>query len=129
MFTRNFLYHPRLGTGWSVKTNQFQTYPKPAPLTEKEQQAIVSVIQKAQELDLTEQQRVGYVHQSQILPSTRHFMRYETMLNCVAHTCQSFVVMCRNIGRKNCFNILFRILLLLVLYRRSFFAFIPKNNG
>ena len=49
----------RLRAGWSVKTNQFNQYPKPQPLTEKEQQAIVSVIQKAEELELNEQHRVG----------------------------------------------------------------------
>jgi len=49
----------RLKTGWSIKTNQFTTYPKPAPLSEQEQQAIVQVIKKAEELDLNEQHRVG----------------------------------------------------------------------
>jgi len=49
----------RLRTGWSVKTNQFNIYPKPQPLTDKEQQAIVAVIKKAEELELYEQHRVG----------------------------------------------------------------------
>lgn len=49
----------RLKTGWSVKTSQFNTYPKPQPLTEKEQEMIISVVKKAEELDLTEQKRVG----------------------------------------------------------------------
>ncbi|CAG7830180.1 unnamed protein product [Allacma fusca] len=56
---RQLALRAKLRAGWSVKTNQFNTFPKPQPLTEKEHQAIVSVIQKAEELDLNEQYRVG----------------------------------------------------------------------
>jgi len=62
-FTQDVLFSlSRLRTGWSVKTSQFSTYPKPQPLTESEQQIIVSVIKKAEEMDLSEQKRVGLVN-------------------------------------------------------------------
>lgn len=60
--TFNLLSFPfRLQTGWSIKTNQFSQYPKPQPLSEREQQIIVSVVKKAEEMDMVEQKRVGYV--------------------------------------------------------------------
>ncbi|OXA64450.1 Rab effector Noc2 [Folsomia candida] len=56
---RQLALRAKLRTGWSVKTSQFNTYPKPQPLTESEQQMIISVVKKAEELDLNEQKRVG----------------------------------------------------------------------
>ncbi|CAL8134646.1 unnamed protein product [Orchesella dallaii] len=56
---RQLALRARLQSGWSLKTNQFNTYPKPQPLTDKEQQMIVNVVKKAEELEIVEQKRVG----------------------------------------------------------------------
>ncbi|XP_066153659.1 double C2-like domain-containing protein beta isoform X1 [Euwallacea fornicatus] len=60
---RQLALRAKLKTGWSVKTGNlagFSSSPAPnQPLREDEQQVIVNVIQRAEKLDVTEQERVG----------------------------------------------------------------------
>ena len=49
----------RLQTGWSVKTGNLNTYKRPEAISEDEQEVIRRVIEKAEQLENVEQQRVG----------------------------------------------------------------------
>jgi len=53
----------RLKTGWSVKTKQLQSFGgrQDSTLNESEQAVIKEVIKRAEMLEVTEQERVGYV--------------------------------------------------------------------
>jgi hypothetical protein len=55
-----FLY--RLKTGWSVKTQKLQSFGgrQDSALNETEQTIIKDVIKRAEMLEVTEQERVGY---------------------------------------------------------------------
>ncbi|XP_057651599.1 uncharacterized protein LOC130891082 isoform X6 [Diorhabda carinulata] len=59
---RQLALRAKLNTGWSVKTASFgysQKAPPISPLAAEEQEAIVQVIQRAEQLDISEQQRIG----------------------------------------------------------------------
>ncbi|CAG9862555.1 unnamed protein product [Phyllotreta striolata] len=59
---RQLALRAKLNTGWSVKTATLgysQRTPHTSPLAAEEQEAIVQVIQRAEKLDLSEQQRIG----------------------------------------------------------------------
>ncbi|XP_076256001.1 rabphilin isoform X2 [Rhynchophorus ferrugineus] len=60
---RQLALRAKLKTGWSVKTGSMSGFSSTPslnePLAEQEQKAIVQVIQRAEKLDLTEQERVG----------------------------------------------------------------------
>ncbi|KAF5285765.1 hypothetical protein FQR65_LT13044 [Abscondita terminalis] len=56
---RQLALRAKLKTGWSVKTSAFGYKSTPAPLKDDEQNAIVEVIKRAEQLELMEQERVG----------------------------------------------------------------------
>ncbi|XP_046385625.1 rabphilin-3A [Ischnura elegans] len=58
---RQLALRAKLKTGWSVKTQQLQSFgtPKPAALDETEQAAILRVIKRAEALEANEQERIG----------------------------------------------------------------------
>ncbi|CAH1112426.1 unnamed protein product [Psylliodes chrysocephalus] len=59
---RQLALRAKLNTGWSVKTATLgysHKVPQSSPLAAEEQEAIVQVIQRAEQLDMSEQQRIG----------------------------------------------------------------------
>ncbi|XP_074040221.1 rabphilin isoform X2 [Leptinotarsa decemlineata] len=59
---RQLALRAKLNTGWSVKTATLgynAKSPKTSPLAAEEQEAIVNVIQRAEQLDVSEQERIG----------------------------------------------------------------------
>ncbi|XP_030754975.1 rabphilin-3A [Sitophilus oryzae] len=60
---RQLALRAKLRTGWSVKTDSLSGFSSAPtvnePLAEQEQRAIVQVIQRAEKIDVTEQERVG----------------------------------------------------------------------
>jgi len=54
-----FITFYRLDTGWSVKSNQLQITPtKTDQINESEQEMILKVINKAQQIEQTEKERI-----------------------------------------------------------------------
>ncbi|CAM1301594.1 DOC2B (predicted) [Pycnogonum litorale] len=56
---RQLALRAKLRTGWSVKTNSFSKYTKQDSLNDVEQETIVQVIKRAEQIDNMEQERVG----------------------------------------------------------------------
>ncbi|KAF5291802.1 hypothetical protein FQA39_LY14290 [Lamprigera yunnana] len=56
---RQLALRAKLKTGWSVKTSTFGYKSTPAPLKDEEQNAIVEVIRRSEQLEVMEQERVG----------------------------------------------------------------------
>ncbi|KAG8238030.1 hypothetical protein J437_LFUL014998 [Ladona fulva] len=58
---RQLALRAKLKTGWSVKTQQLQSFgqTKAVALDESEQATILQVIQRAEALEATEQERIG----------------------------------------------------------------------
>ncbi|GFX21810.1 rab effector Noc2 [Trichonephila clavipes] len=56
---RELSLRAKLRTGWSVKTNSINSFNKPEQLNDSEQEIIMSVIKRAENLDKVEQERIG----------------------------------------------------------------------
>ncbi|XP_071041982.1 rabphilin-3A [Parasteatoda tepidariorum] len=56
---RELSLRAKLKTGWSVKTNSINSFNKPETLSDAEQEVIMGVIKRAENLDKVEQERVG----------------------------------------------------------------------
>ncbi len=53
------MYKNRLHSGWSVKSNKSKNYVREQPLSESEQELVVSVIRRAEKIEKNEHHRVG----------------------------------------------------------------------
>lgn len=56
---RQLALRAKLKTGWSVKSSQLQSFTKPPQLNDSEQEYIMAVIQRADNIDKREQERIG----------------------------------------------------------------------